>query len=168
MIPYSSSYLTWWKLRSHCHCSATAVSLISVEISGFSREEEDCGESGVSLPFPSCLWSQNRGCVAATQALFALLAAFAAAFGWLFRTLTQITQAGRKRKRSLAGTSAPSFGEDSWWEELKNHLGDQFFHGNFDNLQHKALCMGDISKLGVESWSFTQWLIDDGVILLST
>ena len=64
------------------------------------------------------------------QALFALLAAFAAAFGFLFRTLTVITQGKRKRKRSLAGTSGPSFGEDSWWDELKNHLGDQYYHGN--------------------------------------
>ena len=63
------------------------------------------------------------------EALFALLAAFAAAFGFLFRTLTQITQ-GRKRKRSLAGNHETSFGEDNWWEEFKNHLGDQFYHGN--------------------------------------
>ena len=68
------------------------------------------------------------------QALFALLAAFAAAFGFLFRTLTVITQGKRKRKRSLAGTSGPSFGEDSWWEELKNHYGDQLYHGNLKNL----------------------------------
>ena len=82
--------------------------------------------------FPPLI-SNSRMRRAAPQALFALLAAFAAAFGFLFRTLTQITQAGRKRKRSLAGTSAPSFGEDNWWEELKNHLGDQFYHGNFEN-----------------------------------
>ena len=62
-----------------------------------------------------------------SQALFALLAAFAAAFGFLFRTLTQITQGKRKRKRSLAGTSD---GEENWWEELKNHYGDQLYHGN--------------------------------------
>ena len=61
--------------------------------------------------------------------MFALLAAFAAAFGFLFRTLTLITQGKRKKKRSLAGTSGPTFGEDSWWEELKNHLGDQYYHG---------------------------------------
>lgn len=69
------------------------------------------------------------------QALFALLAAFAAAFGFLFRTLTQITQ-GRKRKRSLAGNHETSFGEDNWWEEFKNHLGDQFYHG-LEEFEHK-------------------------------
>ncbi len=61
------------------------------------------------------------------KALFALLAAFAAAFGYLFRALTLISQ-GRRRKRMAEDGPLIDAGR-TWWEEMKNNMADMYWHG---------------------------------------
>lgn len=57
------------------------------------------------------------------QALFAILAAFAAAFGFLFRAVTLAT--GGRKRRSLAGETQ----QLSWTEELELQAHDLVWWG---------------------------------------
>ncbi len=58
------------------------------------------------------------------QALFGILAAFAASFGVLYRALTQATM-GRRRKRSEANNEEP----ETFVETLKTRVADVLWSG---------------------------------------
>jgi hypothetical protein len=61
------------------------------------------------------------------QALFALLAAFAASFAYLFTVLTGISQ-GRRRKR-MAEDGPLIDANVPWWSEYLNRMADFYWHG---------------------------------------
>lgn len=61
------------------------------------------------------------------QALFALLAAFGASFGFLFRAVTLIT--GGRRKRSAEGALTRGGDAPPWHEELLAKAADMYWWG---------------------------------------
>lgn len=66
-------------------------------------------------------------CAMVVQALFALLAAFAASFAYLFRVLTLISQ-GRRRKR-MAEDGPLIDASVTWWQEVQSRMADFYWHG---------------------------------------
>lgn len=62
------------------------------------------------------------------QALFGILAAFGASFGFLFRAITMITQAPRKKKRSSEYVE-----EKTWWQQVIDGAADMYWLGRLQN-----------------------------------
>ena len=63
------------------------------------------------------------------QAIFGILAAFAASFGFLFRAITMIT--GGRKKRSADGNIQPLT-----WEEISGYAGDMVWYGRCQPVIH--------------------------------
>lgn len=60
------------------------------------------------------------------QAIFGILAAFAASFGFLFRAITQITNPARKRRDLRTGVNPPA---ESLLERVQTEGADMFWWG---------------------------------------
>ena len=70
------------------------------------------------------------------QALFGILAAFGASFGFLFRAVT-IATAKRRRKR-MAEDGAVMDASTTVWEDLQNKAADMYWWGRSHTYVHKT------------------------------
>ena len=79
------------------------------------------------------------------QAIFGVLAAFAASFGFLFRAITQITDPARKRRDLRAGGGQP----ESLLERIQAEGADMFWLGRFATVKQHARLTNELTFLMV-------------------
>ena len=132
-MPQTSALMAKLRPDTYNHASPPLASAFT---DALSRQTRDSGGAADAYGAFSGYGSYCPEGIPVEQAIFAILAAFAASFGFLFRAITLIT--GRRKKRDLTSSSLSSLGnDDDSSVTFVDKMADFFWFGTFVSLSGK-------------------------------